>query len=151
MIPWGWLIRLYFIHTYNQKVGLDHHFGHNVGANLVFALEQLFVNVFSSRANTRFAPTLGSPQRFHLAETMIKAENWWTHCFWHIQKKIVWICFLILLKIGFTKWTLKAQLKTVINSLTYCAMLTIITYKVYKKNNWNYFKKAGRLWLPKIF
>jgi len=39
----------------------------------MFALEQLFANVFSSRANTRLAPTLGSPQRFHLAETMIKA------------------------------------------------------------------------------
>jgi hypothetical protein len=56
------------------NIGLDHHFGHNVGANLVFALEQLFANVFSSRANTRFAPTLGSPQRSHLAETMIKAQ-----------------------------------------------------------------------------
>jgi len=40
----------------------------------MFALEQLFSNVFSSRANIRFAPTLGSPQRFHLAETMIKAK-----------------------------------------------------------------------------
>jgi hypothetical protein len=56
-----------------DNFGLDHHFGHNVGANLMFALEQLFANVFSSRANTRFAPTLGSPQRSHLAETMIKA------------------------------------------------------------------------------
>ena len=63
--------------TYYQLIvclfGLDHHFGHNVGANLMFALEQLFANVFSSRANIRFAPTLGSPQRSHLAETMIKA------------------------------------------------------------------------------
>ena len=29
-----------------------------VGANLVFALEQLFAYEFSTRANTRFAPTL---------------------------------------------------------------------------------------------
>jgi hypothetical protein len=69
-------------------LGLDHHFDPNVGANLMFALEQLFANVFSSRANTRFAPTLGSPQRFHLAETMIKAIftfNNWTDL--SVQKK----------------------------------------------------------------
>jgi hypothetical protein len=63
------------IQLIDDILGLDHHFGHNVGANLVFALEQLFANVFSSRANTRFAPTLGSPQRSHLAETMIKATS----------------------------------------------------------------------------
>ena len=56
------------------NIGLDHHFGHNVGANLMFALElKTFANN-CSRANTRFAPTLGSPQRSHLAETMIKAQ-----------------------------------------------------------------------------
>jgi len=68
-------LRLLALNADSNQNGLDHHFGHNVGANLMFALEQLFANVFSSRANTRFAPTLGSPQRSHLAETMIKANQ----------------------------------------------------------------------------
>ena len=53
---------------------LDHLVGHNVGANLMFALEQMSYANECSRANTRFAPTMWSRQRSHLAETMIKVQ-----------------------------------------------------------------------------
>jgi len=52
----------------------EHFVGHNVGANLMFALEQMSPANECSRANTRFAPTMWSRQRSHLAKTMIKVK-----------------------------------------------------------------------------
>jgi hypothetical protein len=48
---------------------------HIVGANLMFALEQMSSANECSRANTRFTPTMWSRKRSHLAETMIKVDE----------------------------------------------------------------------------